>query len=209
MRRGGKYASIIYQSSQRAMELVTNLLEWSRSKVGRMQFTPEMMDVATLIKSVVQLLKDSAQQKSIALYAEAPETATVYADKTMMGAVLRNLVSNAIKFTHPSGEIVVSVQQEQDQLIEMVADNVIGIKKEAMAKLFTIEESYSTPGTQDEKGTGLGLILCKEFIEKHDGKISVESEPGKGSKFYFNIPKNLKRRLIHSNSTSKKNTFLE
>lgn len=209
MRRGGKYASIIYQSSQRAMELVTNFLEWSRSKVGRMQFTPEMMDVATLIKSVVQLLKDSAQQKSIALYAEAPETATVYADKTMMGAVLRNLVSNAIKFTHPSGEIVVSVQQEQDQLIEMVADNVIGIKKEAMAKLFTIEESYSTPGTQDENGTGLGLILCKEFIEKHDGKISVESEPGKGSKFYFNIPKNLKRRLIHSNSTSKKNTFLE
>ncbi|HAH24714.1 MAG TPA: hypothetical protein DCL77_13340 [Prolixibacteraceae bacterium] len=188
-----KYAEIIHQSSQRAMELVTNLLEWSRSKVGRMQFNPEVVDLAALIKSVAQLLKDSAEQKSIALYTETVPNLSVVADKAMIGATLRNLISNAIKFTHKGGEIVISAMQEKNQMIVMVADNGVGIKKEALRKLFNIEEGYSTPGTQDEKGTGLGLILCKEFIEKHGGDIRVESEPGKGSKFYFNIPQNIKK----------------
>ena len=193
------YATIINQSSQRAMELVTNLLEWSRSKLGRMQFHPEQIDIATLTKSVIQLLKDLARQKSITLYAEVPEKATVYADKAMMAAILRNLVSNAIKFTPTDGEIVVSAQSEDDQLILMVADNGVGIKKEALKKLFTIEDSFTTLGTQDEKGTGLGLILCKEFIEKHNGDIRVESEPGKGSKFYVTIPQKIEK----VNSTSR------
>lgn len=188
-----KYASIINQSSQRAMELVANLLEWSRSKVGRMQFNPEEIDIVALIKSVARLLKDSAQQKSIDIYTETPSDLPVIADKAMIGATLRNLISNAIKFTPKGGEIVISAQPDQKQLVVMVADNGIGIKKEALSKLFNIEESYSTPGTNDEKGTGLGLILCKEFIEKHGGEIRVESEPGKGSKFYFNIPRNLKK----------------
>ena len=193
-----KFAVIIQDSSRRAMELINNLLEWSRLQVGRMDFKPENMDMAALIRSVSQLLNDSAQQKTITIYTEVPEDITVFADKAMVGTIVRNLISNAIKFTHPGGEIVISVQQGKDQLIVMVSDNGIGIKKDAIKKLFVIEESYSTPGTKAEKGTGLGLILCKEFVEKHGGKISVESEEGRGSQFYFNIPRNLKNTMHHT-----------
>jgi len=193
-----KFAGIIQESSKRAMELITNLLEWSRSKIGRMEFSPENIDMTTLIKSVSQLLNDSAIQKSITIYTDVPEIVSVFADKAMMGTIIRNLISNAIKFTHPGGEIVISVQLGKDQLIVMVADNGVGIKKEALDKLFAIEESYSTMGTKDEKGTGLGLILCKEFIQKHGGEIRVESEVGKGSKFYFNIPQNVNNAIHHS-----------
>lgn len=198
-----KYASIINQSSQRAMELVTNLLEWSRSKVGRMQFNPEETDMVALITSVAQLLRDTADKKLITIYTETPTALMIYADKAMIAATLRNLISNAIKFTHPQGEIVISAQSEPNQLIVMVADNGVGIKKEAISKLFNIEDSYSTPGTADEKGTGLGLMLCKEFIERHGGQIRVESEPRKGSKFYFSIPTNLKKSTHQSQHQQK------
>ena len=199
-----KFALIIQQSSHLAMELITNLLEWSRLQTGRLKFNPEYMDFTQLIKSVAQLLNNSAHQKAITIYIEAPDNLTVFADKAMMGAILRNLISNAIKFTHLDGEIVVSAQPEKDQLNVMVADNGVGIKKGAIDKLFVLEESHSTQGTQNEKGTGLGLILCKEFIEKHGGEIRVESEPGNGSKFYFNIPQHIKKTSTHSNTTSNK-----
>ena len=199
-----KYASIIHQSSQRAVELVSNLLEWSRLQLGRMQFNPENIDMGELIKSQIRLLKDSAQQKVITIYTEVPQSVNVLADKAMIGATLRNLVSNAIKFTPHGGEIVVSVQMEDTHVIVMVADNGVGIKKEATRKLFDMEESYSTPGTNDEKGTGLGLILCKEFVEKHGGEIRVESEPGKGSRFYFNIPRIIHKPPVKSDGSSKK-----
>ena len=197
-----KYAGIIQESSRRAMELITNLLDWSRSKIGRMEFSPENFDMAALIKSVSQLLSNSAQQKSITIYMEVPKIVSVFADKAMIGTIVRNLISNAIKFTHPDGEIVISVQLEQDQLIVMVADNGVGMKKGAIDKFFAIEENHSTPGTKGEKGTGLGLILCKEFIKKHGGEIRVESEVGKGSKFYFNIPQNLENVLHKSQQNS-------
>jgi signal transduction histidine kinase len=102
--------------------------------------------------------------------------------------VIRNLISNAIKFTSQEGTITVSIEQKQDELIVAVEDNGIGIRKENIDKLFRIDESTSTVGTQNEKGTGLGLMLCKEFITKHGGKIWVESELGKGSVFAFSIP---------------------
>ena len=114
--------------------------------------------------------------------------ATVYADREMISTVLRNLISNAIKFTHVGGHIVVSAEQKESQWQFEVHDNGVGISKNSIEKLFRIDESISTAGTEDEAGTGLGLILCKEFIEKHSGKIRVESEPGKGSSFFFTIP---------------------
>lgn len=187
-----KYAMIIQNSARRAMDLIMNLMEWSRSQTGRMEFNPENMDFVGLIKTISQLLNDTAQQKSITLYTETPEHVMVFADKAMMGTVMRNLISNAIKFTNPGGEIIISVEHKRNKLMVTVADNGVGIKPEAMDKLFVIEKSYSTVGTQDEKGTGLGLILCKEFIERHGGEIWVESEVGNGSKFYFTIPENLK-----------------
>jgi signal transduction histidine kinase len=114
----------------------------------------------------------------------------VFADKAMINTILRNLISNAIKFTYPGGQIIISAEKMPDELKISISDNGIGIKKEAIGKLLRIDENNTRIGTQNERGTGLGLILCKEFIEKHQGKIWVESELGKGSKFSFTIPKN-------------------
>lgn len=199
-----KYAMIIQNSARRAMDLIMNLMEWSRSQTGRMEFNPENMDFIVLIRTISQLLNDTAQQKAITLYTEMPEHMMVFADKAMMGTVMRNLISNAIKFTNPGGEIIISVEHKRNKLTITVADNGVGIRPEAMDKLFVIEKSYSTVGTQDEKGTGLGLILCKEFIERHGGEIWVESEVGTGSKFYFTIPENLKNDLHYFEASSKK-----
>jgi len=184
-----EYAGIILHSSQRAMDLLMNLMEWSRAQTGRMEFSPQYLDIDVLINDATELLSDFAHQKLISISRELPKNIRVFADKAMIDTLLRNLISNAIKFTNPGGSIVVSAEQEQEKLIVTVSDNGVGINADAMGKLFRIEESYSTKGTQNEQGTGLGLILCKEFIEKHGGKIWAESEVGKGSKFSFTIPK--------------------
>ena len=183
-----KYAEIIQNSSHRALALLRNLLEWSRSQTGRMVFTPEPLEINALVDQVTNLLNDAAKQKAISISKILPEKEPVFADKEMISATLRNLISNAIKFTNPGGRIVISAEQTPDHWMVTVSDNGIGIKAEALEKLFHIDQSYSTVGTKNEKGTGLGLILCKEFVEKHGGKIGVESEPGKGSKFCFTIP---------------------
>lgn len=182
-----EYTGIILQSSQRAMDLLMNLMEWSRSQTGKMEFNPAYFQLTELINAVELLFKNAAGQKSIVITNTLPCNIAVYADKNMMSAVLRNLISNAIKFTRSGGEIIISAE-EKEGLTVSVIDNGIGIPKDRIEQLFRIDENYSTSGTQNEKGTGLGLILCKEFIEKHGGKIWVESEEGKGSIFYFTIP---------------------
>ena len=186
-------AEIIHASSQRAMDLLMNLLEWSRSQTSRMEFYPEYVEMVTLINEVIELLGDLAQQKSISIHRDLPRNMLAFIDKAMISTILRNLISNAVKFTRPGGRIVISAELKNAELIIAVCDNGVGIKKESIEKLFRIDENHSTLGTQNEKGTGLGLILCKEFIEKHGGKIWVESEVGKGSAFYFTIPKNSER----------------
>ncbi len=184
-----EYAEIIHHSSQRAMDLLTNLLEWSRSQTGRMTFNPEYVDMVTLISETADLLNDSARQKSISFTLSLPPKLYGIADRDMIKSVLRNLFSNAIKFTHSGGSIVISAEQKRNELMVVVKDNGLGIEKNNLEKLFMIGENLSTSGTQNEKGTGLGLLLSKEFIDKHGGKIWVESEPGKGSIFYFTIPR--------------------
>jgi two-component system, sensor histidine kinase and response regulator len=113
----------------------------------------------------------------------------VFADKEMISIVLRNLISNAIKFTHLGGTVTISSTHSQNELMIVVSDNGIGIAKDSIEKLFLIESNQSKRGTQNEIGTGLGLLLCKEFILMHNGKIWVESEPNKGSSFYFTVPR--------------------
>jgi PAS domain S-box-containing protein len=189
-----KYGMIIQNSSQRAMDLLMNLLEWSRLQTGSIAFNPECIEIVELTNNILKSLLDSANQKTIVIITEFPPLAFVYADKEMLSTVLRNLISNAIKFTHPGGEIVISAEKKQAEWMVTVADNGVGIKKEVIDKLFRIDQSYSTLGTQNEKGTGLGLLLCKEFIEKNSGKIWIESEHGGaqgsgGSKFHFTVPK--------------------
>ena len=184
-----EYAGVIQNSSYRAMDLLINLLEWSRSQTGRIEFNPEYVEMVSLINEVTALLNDTAQQKSITISRKNPDSLSVFADKAMISTVLRNLISNAIKFTNPGGTIVISAEQNSDRLLVTVCDNGVGIRKEAIDKLFRIEENSSTIGTQNEKGSGLGLLLCKEFILKHGGEIWVESELGKGSEFHFTLPK--------------------
>lgn len=184
-----EYAEIIKNSAERAMSLLSNLLQWSRSQTGRMEYTPESFDILALINEISELSNDSARQKSITIRCELPQTATVFADKAMISTIIRNLVSNAIKFTNTGGLIIISVLQKPDEMVVSVCDDGVGIRKDDINKLFRIDENYITKGTQKETGTGLGLILCKEFILKHGGKIWVDSEPDKGSTFYFTIPR--------------------
>ena len=183
-----EYSEIIQTSSRRAISLLLNLMEWARSQTGRMDYQPQETDLSLLFVEVAELASDSAKQKAISITIEAPEIATVTIDKAMISTVLRNLISNAVKFTNLGGRITISVEQVSNEFRINVRDNGIGMDKTTIDKLFRIDQNVSIKGTQNETGTGLGLILCHEFIKKHGGTIGVESEPGKGSNFHFTIP---------------------
>jgi len=183
-----KYAQIICDSSQRAMNLLRNLIQWSQSQTGRMNFNPAEFELENSMDEVIQLFADIALQKSITLTKDLPSQVVVFGDKEMICTVIRNLVSNAIKFTNPGGTINLSAKVDQYEIQISVSDTGTGISNPILEKIFHIDSNRSTPDTNGEKGTGLGLILCNEFIEKHGGKIGVESKPGKGSKFHFTLP---------------------
>ena len=182
-----EYAKMILQSSKQSMDLLKNLLEWSRAQTGRLQFNPENFDLVDLIGQYMMLFDLIASQKAISIHKVLPPEIMVFADKQMISTVLRNLISNAIKFTGNGGEIHISAEIGAEEILVSVSDNGIGIAPERLEKLFRIDKSDSTPGTNNENGTGLGLILCKEFVKNHGGKIGVESENGKGSTFYFTL----------------------
>jgi two-component system sensor histidine kinase/response regulator len=182
-----EYATIIHQSSIRVTDLLMNLMEWSQSQTGRIEFNPVHFEMVHLIDEIKRLFINVAMQKSISITEKAPPEVLVYADEGMVSTILRNLISNAIKFTKQGGEITISIV-EKNEIIVSVSDTGVGIPKTMIDRLFKIDQNYSTTGTCNEKGTGLGLILCQEFVQKHGGKIWVESEEGKGSVFYFTIP---------------------
>jgi PAS domain S-box-containing protein len=185
-----RYANIILNSSQHALDLLINLMQWARSQTGRIEFWPEYLQLEETCRETVTLFETIAAQKSITLKNQIHDKFIVYADKAMLSTVCRNLLSNALKFSHPGGEIIISASPKPEELVISVSDKGVGIPKEGIEKLFILSENYSTPGTNKEKGTGLGLILCKDFVEKNGGKIWVESEEGKGSTFYFTLPYN-------------------
>ena len=188
-----EFTSSIYKSSKNIQNLLENLLQWSRVQTGRIEFNPIKFDLSNLINDVVALYQVNAARKKITLTNELEKDYPIIADKFMIDTVLRNLVSNSIKFTRQGGEIKIGINElpEEGLLQIAVSDNGVGMKDEVLAKLFKIDEHVTTKGTEKEKGTGLGLILCKEFIEKHNGKIWAESTQGEGSKFKFTIPNKL------------------
>jgi len=185
--------TMIRDSSQNAFNLLENLLEWSRAQTGRIDFMPEKFLLRDLVAEVFGLLGNVAEQKKITLDSQVDETLEIYADKNMILTVLRNLIANAVKFTEPNGKVKVSASGNNKEITFTVSDTGIGISKATMEKLFKISEKITSLGTHNEKGTGLGLLLCKEFIDKHGGRIWVESEIGKGSKFTFSIPDYLEK----------------
>jgi signal transduction histidine kinase len=167
--------------------LLENLLEWSRSQTGSIDFKPETFDLPSMLRENKNLLQAQAANKHIKL--EVPEgDLPVQAHRHSINTVVRNLISNAIKFTPPSGRITVEIQKSSTEIVVSVADTGVGMSDEVIRKLFRIDTKHSTKGTADEKGTGLGLILCKDFVEKNGGRIWVQSEIGKGSVFYFSLP---------------------
>ena len=178
----------IFNSAVHGFDLLNNLLDWSRSQTGRIEYEPQDFSLTDLISQNILSISDVAYKKNIEVKNELKEQILTYADRRMIDTIVRNLISNAIKFTKSGGEISISAKKGNGVLIISVIDSGVGIKEENISKLFRLEESISTPGTDKEQGTGLGLILCKEFIEKNGGEIWVESEYGKGSKFNFTIP---------------------
>jgi signal transduction histidine kinase len=182
------YAKFIHQSTNSALDLLMNLMDWTRAHTGRMEFNPKFIELNGFIRETENLFAGTLQQKNISLKHNIQENTVIYADENMIRTILRNLISNAIKFTHSEGLIVLDVLKNQHECVISVKDNGLGIPKESLDKLFRIDQNKSTKGTQNESGTGLGLILCKELIEKHNGRIWAESEPGKGSIFYFSVP---------------------
>lgn len=181
-------AKIILDSSCVAMNLLSNLLSWSQMEMGRMPFNPEHFDISTNFIETTTLIQPTAEQKSIQIENKISPETQVFADRKMVNTVLRNLLSNALKFTETGGKVVISSVSSKNEVTITIADNGVGIPKEKIDKLFSIDDNISTLGTSQEVGTGLGLLLCKEFIDKNNGIIRVESNEGKGSSFIFTLP---------------------
>lgn len=186
-----KLAKIINQSSKKALDLLLNLMEWSQIQTGRINFLPEFFDLNLLVEETLSLLACNADEKTISIQNYISQGTLVYADKRMISAVLRNLISNALKYTNLNGLISIASESQAEKVIISVNDNGVGIADKEMEKLFKIDVVHSTPGTLKEKGTGLGLILCKEFLEKNKGEIWIESELNIGTKFFFSLPINI------------------
>lgn len=185
-----QFSSDVYNSAKSVFILMENLLDWSRMQSGSIQFNPCMINLKLKTDKIIENLKIGALQKNIHLNNYVSESVSIKADDQMIHSVLHNLISNSIKFTPNGGEITVQAINCNNFTEISVCDNGVGISPDRLVKMFTIEKNISTKGTNQEKGTGLGLVLCKEFIEKHGGRIWVESELGKGSKFIFTIPSN-------------------
>lgn len=183
-----RFIQLMRNSSESVFLLLENLLEWARSKEGDIILEPTDLLLHNQVEKTIQVLQASALSKNISINNKIPRTLTVTADPAMLDTILRNLLSNAIKYSRSDDKIIISADEDEDCTKISVADTGIGISDELKSNLFSIDNNVKTSGTKNEKGTGLGLILCQEFVKQHGGKIWVESEEGKGSTFYVELP---------------------
>jgi PAS domain S-box-containing protein len=179
---------MIYNTSKNTYNLLEDLLLWSKSQAGKLPFDPQSIDFYSLCTKVIENLLIVSNEKKVLINCLQHENIVLHADENMLKTIVRNLISNAIKFSNEGGFIYIYTEKQQDMVTIVVSDNGVGIDNENQAKLWNSAQPYTTYGTKKEKGTGLGLMLCKEFVEKHGGKIWVESEAGKGSDFKFTMP---------------------
>jgi len=182
--------STLRSSIEKTYKLINGLLEWSRIQTNRIEFEPDDFVLKDLADSLIYLYKLQTKEKKISIESKIDPSIKVFTDENMLSTVLRNLISNALKFTPVGGTITVYAEKDGDYTKVCVEDSGIGIEPDTVKKLFKISEKVSTLGTEGETGTGLGLILCAELVKKIGGKIWVESDLGKGTKFYFTIPNN-------------------
>ena len=177
------------KSVKNLFNFLENLLEWARSQTGNLDYKAEIIKLQELVVNNQQLLQQLADNKNIELAAHLPADLRVKADKNSVNTVIRNLISNAIKFTRPGGKIWIEALEMRDTVMVSIKDNGVGMSPETIGKIFKVDKKHTTKGTSNEKGTGLGLVLCKEFIEKNGGKITVESKEKIGSTFRITLPK--------------------
>lgn len=180
----------IRTTAHNTFDLLERLLEWTRVQTGKMKFSPARLTLEPLVKETFNLLAPSAERKFLRLVSEVPEESSAWADKDGFLLVIRNLISNAIKFTQHGGVITVSSTTMPNLVVVTVSDTGVGISSENIRKLFRFEEQLKTEGTDKERGSGLGLVLCREIIEKSSGRIWAESTENEGSRFHFTLPLN-------------------
>lgn len=184
------YISIVNNSAKGAFNLLNDILLWTRSQSGAIPFEPKIFNLKSSIEEVTEFLKPNANTKNITINIDESDKTVVFADVDMLNTILRNLISNAIKFTDLGGIVNISSERTESDILVTISDNGIGIAPNILPRLFDTTKLYSTRGTANEKGTGFGLMLCKKFLEEHGGEIWAESELGKGSKFKFTLPLN-------------------
>ena len=184
-----KHVKMLTRSAEQSYNLLINLLDWARNQIGSIAFNPRELLLFEIVSEIMSLLDGSAENKEILIKNEVQKDLQIFADVTMLDTIIRNLISNAIKFTPKKGIIEIGSRGDDDNVLLWVKDTGVGIEPERLKKIFAIEKSKSTPGTDKEEGTGLGLILCHDFVEKHNGKIWVDSKVNKGTIFYVQLPK--------------------
>jgi len=187
-----EFSGIIKESTNDIYKLLENLLEWSASQTGRLHLAKKPIDLTAMTEKILKTNQPAINKKQLEIVLGADNNKTPYADKETISTVLRNLISNAIKFTPKGGKISIKISDyfagNQPEILVEVADNGVGIQPEHMKDLFVLNKKYRSQGTDKETGTGLGLLLCKEFVEKNGGVLKVESKPGTGSTFSFTLP---------------------
>lgn len=182
-----KYLRLIQVSSINSMDLLENLLQWSSSKTGKINFQPEILIVSDLVRETMQLVNESALVKDIQIINEIDTGMEVKADRNMLKTIFRNLITNAIKFSYPGGKIILSGMKKKDFVEFSVKDFGIGMSEEILNTLVSGNNSKSRTGTAKENGSGLGLTLCYDFLKKHQGGLTIKSSPGKGAEFLFTL----------------------
>jgi two-component system, sensor histidine kinase and response regulator len=183
-----KIISAIKQVSENTYKLLQNLLDWARVQTGLISYNPEELMLTILLQDEIGVQKRLAEQKNISMSLQTDDTIKVIADQNMVSTVIRNLVSNAVKYTKSGGKIRIKLVKDDQKALISVKDTGIGMSQENVDKLFKVNETYKTYGTNLEEGTGLGLILCKEFIEKNHGTIEVESRVDEGTEIILRLP---------------------
>jgi signal transduction histidine kinase len=183
-----EYGKAIFEASQNLYNLLQNLLKWSRAQLGNMVLRPRQLPLKPTTEEIISLLKINAEEKNIQIKNEINPNIHAYVDQNVFDTVMRNLLSNAIKFTDSGGEIRINAKRENGLTYVSLEDTGKGIPKSHLKNLFSVNNNLSTQGTSNEQGTGLGLILCKELVEKSNGQIWAQSTPGKGSTFSFSLP---------------------
>ncbi|MCF8240949.1 MAG: HAMP domain-containing protein [Melioribacteraceae bacterium] len=185
-----EFITVAHKVSQNLLSLVNDLLEWSKTQNGNIELRPTQKSLTNIIERIIELYSLNASVKNIKIETNCIKNCEAYFDENMIFTVIRNLVSNAIKFTNRGGVIKINAHDTADKLILVVADNGIGIPDTIVKDIFSFGKHYSRSGTDNESGTGMGLFLCKDLIEKNHGKIWVESDVNVGTKFYLSLPKN-------------------